>query len=83
MNGAIEGTRPLAAHADFRRLWAAQAVSAAGSRITRTALPIIAISSLGASATAVAVLSAMATAPGVVAAILAGGTIDRARCSGY
>ncbi len=64
---------------DFRRLWAAQAVSAVGSRITRTVLPIVAISSLGASATAVAVLSAMATAPGVVAAIFAGGMIDRAR----
>ncbi|MEQ1865413.1 MAG: MFS transporter [Micropepsaceae bacterium] len=69
----------LSAHADFRRLWAAQAISAIGSRITRTALPIIAISSLGASATAVAVLSAMATAPGVVAAIFCAGLIDRAR----
>lgn len=72
-------TQSLRAHADFRRLWAAQAVSAVGSRITRTALPIVAISSLGASATAVSVLSAMTTAPGVVVALFASGAIDRSR----
>ena len=33
---------------DFLRLWAAQAVSALGSRLSRTALPVIAILSLGA-----------------------------------
>jgi len=33
-------------HADFLRLWAAQAISAFGSRITRTALPIIAVITL-------------------------------------
>lgn len=72
-------TQSLGSHADFGRLWAAQAVSAVGSRITRTALPIVAISSLGASATAVAVLSAMTMAPGVLIALFAAGAIDRAR----
>ena len=72
-------TQSLWTHADFRRLWAAQAVSAVGSRITRTAVPIIAISSLGASATMVSVLSAMTMAPGVVIALFASGAIDRAR----
>ncbi|MBP6014881.1 MAG: MFS transporter [Alphaproteobacteria bacterium] len=71
--------RSLWGHADFRRLWAAQAVSAVGSRITRTALPIIAINSLGASATAVSILSAMALAPGVIVALFAAGRIDRSR----
>ena len=33
-------------HADFMRLWSAQMFSAFGSRITRTALPIIAVSTL-------------------------------------
>jgi hypothetical protein len=42
----------LLAHLDFRRLLIAQAVSAVGSRITRTALPIIAVNMLQASATA-------------------------------
>jgi MFS family permease len=72
-------TPPLWSHADFRRLWAAQAVSAVGSRITRTALPIVAISSLNASATAVSFLSAMTMAPGVVIALFASGFIDRSR----
>lgn len=72
-------TQSLGQHADFRRLWAAQAVSAVGDRITRTALPIVAISSLGASGTAVAVLSAMATAPGVLVALFLSGFIDRSR----
>ena len=78
MNGA-NSTASLLGHADFRRLWAAQAVSAIGSRITRTALPIIAINSLGASATAVSVLSAMGLAPGVIVALFAAGRIDRSR----
>ncbi len=78
MNGA-NTAHSLWRHADFRRLWAAQAVSAVGSRITRTALPIIAINSLGASATAVSVLSAMALAPGVIVALFAAGRIDRSR----
>ena len=69
----------LLAHPDFRRLLIAQAVSAVGSRVTRTALPIIAINSLSASATATAFLSAMSMLPGVVIALFAAGQIDRAR----
>jgi MFS family permease len=79
VNGAIAEPASLWTHENFRRLWAAQAVSAVGSRITRTALPIIAISSLNASATAVGVLSALTMAPGVVVALFAGGMIDRTR----
>lgn len=79
MNGAISNSETLWRHADFRRLWAAQAVSAVGSRITRTALPIIAINSLGASATAVAILSALAMAPGVIIALFFAGFVDRSR----
>ncbi|MCE9521236.1 MAG: MFS transporter [Alphaproteobacteria bacterium] len=67
------------AHRDFRRLWAAQAVSAVGSRVSRTAMPVVAISLLNASATSVSILSALAMAPGVVIALFAGGLIDRAR----
>ncbi|MEZ4365515.1 MAG: MFS transporter [Kofleriaceae bacterium] len=63
--------------ADFRRLWAAQAVSAFGSRITRTVLPIIAISTLGVAESMVGVLAALQFAPGVVLALFIGGTIDR------
>lgn len=64
-------------HADFLRLWAAQAVSAFGSRITRTALPIIAITMLDQPESIVGVLMASQLAPGVVLALFAGGFVDR------
>jgi Transmembrane secretion effector len=64
-------------HPDFLRLWGAQIVSAFGSRITRTALPIIAILSIGATPTEVAVLSALSVAPGVLVGLFVGGHIDR------
>src|SRR5262245_35787737 len=67
------------AHADFLRLWSAQAVSAFGSRITRTALPIIAVQTLRESETIVALLSSLYLAPGVVLALFAGGVVDRNR----
>jgi MFS family permease len=64
-------------HADFKRLWAAQAVSAFGSRITRTALPIIAVSTLDQPDSIVGILMAMQLAPGVILAMFAGGFVDR------
>ncbi len=64
-------------HADFKRLWAAQVVSAFGSRITRTALPIIAITTLEQPESIVGILMAMQLAPGVVLAMFAGGLVDR------
>lgn len=63
---------------DFKRLWLAQAISAYGSRITRTALPIIAVKTLAESDGMVSLLSAMQLAPGVVLAMFAGGFVDRA-----
>ncbi|WP_437540587.1 MFS transporter [Sorangium sp. So ce367] len=69
----------LSHHPDFLRLWAAQAVSAVGSRVSRTALPVIAIVSLGADASGVAVLSAVSTAPAVLVGLFAGGLVDRSR----
>jgi hypothetical protein len=64
-------------HADFLRLWAAQSASAVGSRISRTALPIIAILTIKATPTEIAILSALGVAPGVVVGLFAGGRIDR------
>jgi Na+/melibiose symporter-like transporter len=66
-------------HADFMRLWSAQAISAFGSRITRTALPIIAVKSLGVSEMMVGTLAALQIAPGAVLALFAGGFVDRSR----
>lgn len=62
---------------DFMRLWAAQAVSAVGYRITRTVLPIIAITTIDANAAQVALLAALSFAPGLVVSLFAGGLVDR------
>lgn len=72
-----EQSNSLLKHPDFLKLWAAQIASAFGSRITRTVLPIIAISTINASATEIAILSALSFAPGLVVAFFAGGYIDR------
>lgn len=69
--------RDLWAHADFKRLWAAQAISAFGSRITRTALPIIAVAALEQSESTVGLLASLSLAPGAVLALFAGGFVDR------
>jgi predicted MFS family arabinose efflux permease len=61
------------------RLWAAQSLSAFGNRITRTALPIIAISTLAATPTETAMLSALGFAPVIVAGLVGGGYVERAR----
>jgi hypothetical protein len=66
-------------HADFLRLWAAQAVSAFGSRITRTALPVIAVNALGQPASILGLLGASQLLPGVMLAMVAGGFVDRGR----
>ncbi len=64
-------------HRDFRRMWGAMAVSAIGARITRTALPVIAVGALAASATEAAVIGALAWGPGALVGVFAGGWIDR------
>jgi len=71
--------RGLWRHGDFLRLWAAQAISAYGSRITRTALPIIAVTTLGQPEAVLGVLAAMQLVPGVILAMAAGGFVDRGR----
>jgi MFS family permease len=63
--------------AEFLKFWSAQAISALGSRITRTALPILAVVTIEASVEEVAVLSALAVAPGVIVGLAMGGTVDR------
>jgi predicted MFS family arabinose efflux permease len=64
-------------HADFLKFWAAQAISALGSRITRTALPILAVLTIDASADQVALLAALSLAPGVLVGLVLSGRIDR------
>lgn len=64
-------------HSDFLKFWSAQAISALGSRITRTALPILAVLTIHASAQQVAILSALSIAPGVLVGLVLGGRVDR------
>jgi len=66
-------------HRSFLRLWAAQTLSAFGARITRTALPIIAVETLDAPPELVGVLVTANVAPSVILALVAGGFVDRAR----
>src|SRR5262245_20114916 len=66
-------------HGDFLRLWASRALSAYGSRITRTALPMIAVATLDQSALITALLVGGQLAPGIVVGVVAGGFIDRTR----
>lgn len=64
-------------HADFLKLWSAQAVSAFGSRITREGLPLAAVLTLDATPTQLGALAALSMGPGLVVGLLAGGFVDR------
>jgi len=59
------------------RLWTAQMVSAFGSRITRTALPIIAVNTLHEPEWVVGLLMVLQLAPGILVGLAVGGFIDR------
>ena len=72
-------TSNLSQHSDFKKLWAAQAVSAFGSTVTRTLLPILAIMTIGAGPMEVSILSALSVAPGVLVGLLMGGRVDRSK----
>ena len=62
---------------DFNRLWAAQAVSAFGARIAREGLPIAAVTTLAASASALGLLAALTGLASLVLGLTAGGWVDR------
>jgi MFS family permease len=62
----------------FARLWAAQAISSFGARITREGLPILAITTLAAPPAALGVLAAIAGGVSLVVGLGAGGAVDRA-----
>ena len=72
----------VAANPDFRKLWAAQAVSGFGARITREGLPMMAVLALAASPAQLGVLAALSTAPALVVGLAAGGFVDRTRRRG-
>jgi len=73
----LKRSSPLRGNANFNRLWAAQTLSAFGSRITRTAIPVIAVGLLAASPWEAAVLAALTYAPYVLTGLLLGGLVER------
>jgi MFS family permease len=66
-------------HRDFLLLWSAQGISAVGSRITRTALPMAAILVAGAGALDLGFLALTLTLPRALLAWVGGGFVDRHR----
>lgn len=69
-------------HADFLRLWAAQAISTFGARIAREGLPYAAVLTVQASPMQLGVLAAVALAPGLIVGTFAGSLVDRSRKRG-
>ncbi len=66
-------------HPDFMKLWIGQTVSGFGSRITRDALPLVAVITLSASPAEMGLLTAAASLPVLLFSLFAGVWIDRVR----
>jgi MFS family permease len=64
-------------HADFLRFWSAASVSLVGDAVTRLALPLVAITMLGASPLEVGILGAAQLGPFLLIGLPAGAIIDR------
>lgn len=69
----------LRTHADFRRLWLADAISKLGGSLVVLALPLLAATTLAASTWEVALLSSFATLPFLVIGLPVGAWVDRIR----
>ncbi|MFI4976682.1 MAG: MFS transporter [Caulobacterales bacterium] len=64
-------------HADFMRLWSAQAVSSFGARIAREGVPMMAVAALHAGPVALGVVAALRLAPAVLVGLVGGPVVDR------
>src|SRR5580765_5403809 len=64
-------------HSDFMKLWAGQTISALGSVVTRTAIPLVALLVLGAGPLEMALLVVSASAAVLLVGLLAGAWVDR------
>ncbi|MFI6348974.1 MFS transporter [Streptomyces sp. NPDC050560] len=69
----------LRAHRDFRLLWCGEVAGKFGASVTSVAMPLIAVSTLGAGSFQVGLLSAAAWLPWLVVGLPAGAWVDRAR----
>ncbi|HEV2531875.1 MFS transporter [Phenylobacterium sp.] len=73
---------PLWRQGDFRRLWAAQAVSDFGARITREGLPMMVVMMLAASPAQLGLLAAVRGVTALAVGLSAGAFVDRHRRRG-
>ncbi len=64
-------------HREFLKLWIGQAVSSSGSAITRVAMPLVAVVTLGASPVEMGLLSALTVVPNLVLGLPAGVWVSR------
>ncbi|MEU1687490.1 MFS transporter [Micromonospora sp. NPDC005707] len=64
-------------YATFRRLWLSDAVSTLGTHVTTVALPLAALTALGAGTTGVSALTAATTLPYLLLGVPAGALVDR------
>jgi len=71
--------RSLVHHADFRRLWAGDALGQLGAQLTMLALPVFAVQHLHATAWQMGALTAAETAAFLVIGLPAGAWVDRMR----
>ncbi len=85
MTASVLATQPprasvgLLRHADFLRLWTGQTVSRFGSQVSLLAIPLIAITMLGATAFEVGALNAAEALPFLLIGLPAGAWVDRVR----
>ena len=70
-------TASLWRHADFLKLWAGQTVSELGSTVTRTALRLVALLTLGAGVAEMAYLVVAASSGVLLVGLVAGAWVDR------
>ncbi|OXM52933.1 MFS transporter [Amycolatopsis alba] len=71
---------PFAFPGDFRRLWIGQTISAFGDKVSRIALPTVALLGLGGTAWDVGLLAALRFLPFVLLGSVAGVWVDRLSC---
>ncbi len=64
-------------HPDFLKLWVGQSISEFGTRISRTAIPLIAVILLQATPAQMGVLTALGSAPVLIFGLFAGVWVDR------
>ncbi|MGH8877857.1 MAG: MFS transporter [Stackebrandtia sp.] len=69
-------------HRDFRHVWAADALSALGSRLSMLAMPLLALLTLNATPFEVALLRTLETTAWLVLGLVAGAWMDRIACRG-